>query len=41
LQEQLAPVQESFRALLALGRAGMYRRTATLCRELEQWWESL
>lgn len=41
LQEGLEPVQESFRALLALGSAGNCRRTATLCRDLEKWWASL
>jgi transposase len=41
LQAGLAPVQESFRALLAMGSAGTCRKTATLCQDLEKWWESL
>lgn len=37
----LEPVQEAFRALLAMGSAGSCKKTARLCQELEEWWEAL
>lgn len=41
LQTELLQIQESFRALLAMGSAGSCKKTARLCESLETWWDSL
>lgn len=41
LQTGLLPIQESFRALLAMGSAGSCKKTKRLCESLETWWDSL
>jgi len=40
-QSQLAPIQESFRAIVRMGSAGDCQRTRKLCNSLETWWDAL